>query len=275
MRFKCTLLMILCLLSLNLSAQFIVLKVNGEVKDGKGNLLVRRAEITQNTTLHFKDKESFCTVINIEKGGKVHLAPPLSLSDQLIAAVKDCIVAPKTTSMLGTKGNENIESLDQLNAAMVLSVSDAKETLWIVDSAHLSLSMDGFELNDSSFFYLEYESGDEVVRKKLPSKGKTVLISPEIYLVDGSAILPLPELTTLFFVNLKEGKQTELGKMRWRFLSKKELKAELILLRSAFPKIKKDTFLSTQAYAFVKTHYGHVDEEGLAKTIDEIFDHEN
>jgi hypothetical protein len=169
------------------------------------------------------------------------------------------------------------EELQQFFAGSDSLISEEKgfypQPFLIINQLKYQVLAEGFEQNDSQYFYLKYTFAGKSYQIKLPHEGDKVIISKDIFKMDGK-VLPYDGVEDIQVLFHKESEDILLGGFRPIFIEEEVLKNEIKLLLEYLKKTGKSNkeLIKEDVIPHLQEAYGYVYPANLKEWLKETFE---
>lgn len=232
--------------------QFMVITVKGKIVFHKSGSALKRGDLYEKgVDLDFLTKTARAAVAN-KKTGRWVLTPNKKGQTTILPASNN--LSSRSGSLLNTIDLKNFFE-GRVAALGILK---------------LPVSNKSFPQTKEEFFYLKYKYNKEVIAKKLPSIGDSIVFDrADIFRVDGKSIPEEEKEMTLYYKGAE--KTYKISKFTPVFPDLQELKEELKMLGENTPSKNVDQRL-VEAQGFIQDFYGKTDRENLKRWLTKEFE---
>lgn len=234
---------------------YYVLFIKGAVKNlTSGKTLNVNDPVKSTDKLQFASNKDVLSVISAAKGRFTIKPKPDARPSELTYTVMNTLVPG--TARLSTRDGELLNILDAQKYF-------GKESFAIFGTLKKRVSDKSFPMNEKKFFFVRYTYKAQVINKKLPFNGDTVLISRnDVLKVDGKPILrEEAEGMILYYQGDERMRITEVN---FIFPDEKEVKEQLKVLDSSLKQMgKTEEETNKEVVDFLDEAYGFFDIQNL------------
>lgn len=229
-----------------------VIKVNGQIMFQQTKSEMKSGDFfVSGTPLSFATQQSRAAVVSKVKGRFV-ISPSSKGQVKILPAANN--VSSRAGALINLIDIKNHFSGDYL----------------VIGAMELEIGEEAFPQDESNFFYLTYNYGGELIRKKLAANGnKLILNKEEIFKVDGESIPVEKYEMTLFY---REGKSSKtISTFSPVFPDLADLKTEVQIILDEFSD-KENSVKIEEVTAYLNEFYGKPQKDNLAIWLTEEFD---
>jgi hypothetical protein len=236
------------------SQSYTVIHTIGKIYDAQSETyLSKGSKIAENANLKFETDGAKAAVLSSSRGRFVIQQNSTSSSQSDALYALSSVISP-VRGRLSTRAGSINNSLD------FQKHFDEGTTVLLGNSYSISVSSAAFPMDDTKFFYAQYQYEGETINKKLESQGEKLIFNlTDFYSIDGQPVEPnMASEGKLFYYNAEDQSSTFITNLDITYVSDQ-------ILKSMLDQFSDDK--ETAVLELINSMYGKCSEDQLKKAI--------